>query len=477
LILTLGLLPAAVFGRGKTEEAEKPIHNGEWVLCVTSFDMSALPENRRIVGEVMTRSLVNTVNAVDHRIRISPEYAYYEGYAWNQARLSAARALAARQDERDLLIYRGEPEWRYRRNLKTIDAAIVKLREDLAKVEAEAPLVEQKPVFKFTDGNTAGNFPPPPAVGGEYRFCQGQRADGFLSGEIIEFHGRLYITIRLYAVYTRSFIYEDDIIFSPDDAQAAVDEIAGRLVAALSGSTPAVIAVRAEPEDTLVLINKAFAGRGEIAPREHPPGTVTVSLSADGHIPQTVETELAAGEITEIDAELHPLQLAQVNINIPGESGALVYQGAMYVGEAPLTLRLPVNQFDYVHVETPEGETGRMVFQVPGLREESMSLSLKTKIPTDPERKRVDRARRAYYWAWGGVWVTAATAWIVSGLKDTSLNAYDIARNEEMYNKTVGLLRVNTGTLIVVGAAVVYDFVQLFRYIYISGRDAAPIKR
>jgi hypothetical protein len=483
LILALCFLPAAVFGRGGTETPEKIVHNSEWRLCVTAFDMSALPENRRIVGEVMTRSLLDAVNAVDRRIRVSREYAYYEGYAWSQARMAAARALAARQEERDLLIYRGEPEWRYRRSLKTIDEAIVKLKEDLAKVEAEAPLVAREPVFQFTEGNTTGTFPAPPGPGGEYRFCQGQKADGFLSGEIIEFHSRLYITIRLYTLYTQSFVYEDDIIFSPDDIQSAVDEIAGRLVAILTGSSPALIAIRAEPEDTLVLINRTFAGRGEIAPREHPPGTVTVSLSAEGHAPQAVETELLPGETTEIEASLRPLELAQVDIDIPGKTGALVYRGAMYVGEAPLTLRLPVNQFDYVHVETPGLETGRMVFRTPNVRDERISLSLKTNISPPAGQKRVDRARRQYYWAWGATWIAGAAAWMSYGLFTThndALKTGDILLgkwNDEFYNQTVDWYNISNVSLYVLGAVAAYDIFQLIRYMYISGRDAAPIKR
>jgi hypothetical protein len=430
----------------------------------------------------MTRKLVDTINTVDHRIRISREYAYYDGYAWSQSRLAAARALAAKRDERDLLIYRGDPEWRYRQNLQTIDEAIVKLEEDLAKAEAEVPLVAREPVFKFTEGNISGSFPPPPAAGGEYRFCQGQRADGFLSGEIIEFHGRVYITIRLYAVYTRSFIYEDNIIFSPDDVQDAVDEIAGRLIAALAGSKPAFIAVRTEPEDALVLINGNFAGRGEIAPREHTPGTVTVSVSADGYTSRTIETELAAGEIAEVEAELNPVELAEVHVAVPKETGVLVYRGAMYTGEAPLTLRLPVNQFDYIHVETPELETARAVFMTPQLPDQGVSLSLNTKTPPPAGQKRVDRARRWYYGAWGGTWIAGAAAWMAYGLFTTYVNTYNntpLTQNPsmEMYEQTMKLYYVNLGTLALVITAAAYDIFQLSRYIYISGQGAVPIRR
>jgi hypothetical protein len=482
-VLILCFFPALVFGRGKTEEAEKPVQNSEWVLCVTNFDMSALPLNYRVVGEVITRSLMDTINTLDHRIRISKEYAYYEGYAWSQARLAAAKALAAKQDERDLLLYKGEPGWRYRRNLKTIDTAIVKLEEDLAKTEADTPLIAETPAFRFSDSNNSGTFPAPPAENGEYRFCQSQKADGFLTGKVIEYHGRMYITIRLYVIYTRSFVYEDNIIFSPDDAREAVSEIAGRLIAALAGSRPAMIAVKAEPENTLVLINKTFAGRGDIAAREHPPGKVSVSLSAEDHAPQTAEVELVPGEITEIEASLRPLDMAAVDIDTPGQSGALIYRGALYVGEAPLTLRLPVNQFDYVRVETSGGAAAQAVFRTPRYSYQTDALSLKTKIPLPAGQKRVDKARRRYYWSWGGTWIAGIAAWMVYGIYTTYNNTYQqapleiVGADRDFYNQVNTLYYVNIGTLVLVGAAVAHEAFQMGRYIYASSQDAAPIRR
>jgi hypothetical protein len=474
-------LPAGIFARGKTEEPEKDLRNAEWVLCVTDFNIASLPPNRRIIGEVMTRKLVDTINMVDHRIRVSPEYAYYEGYAWSQSRLAAAKALATKRNDRDILLYRGEPGWKYRRDLIAVENDIKKLEEELVKAEAEFPLIAWEPVFKFTEGNNSGTFPAPPATGGEYRFCQGQKADAFLAGEVTEFHGRIYITLRLYAVYTRSFIFEDNIIFSPDDADDAVDEIAGRLIAALAGSRPAAIAVHAEPPDTMVLINKTFAGRGDVEAREHPPGKVTVSLSAENHSPQTVETELSAGELTEIEAALRPLDTAEVTITVPGKTGVSVYRGAMYAGEAPLTLRLPVNQFDYVYLETTGQETAEAVFLTPPLFSEGDTLSLKTKIPPPSGQNRVEKARRRYYWAWGGTWIAGAAAWMISGLFTAYSDAYQSPDNQnptrEMYDQTMMFYYVNIGALALVGTAVAHEIFQMARYIYTAGQGAAPIVR
>ena len=77
LLCSLFPVPCSlVFAKGKTDiEEQKPINN-EWFLCVTQFDYSMLQPSQRITGSVLTRSLVNELNSVSYRLRISPEYAY-----------------------------------------------------------------------------------------------------------------------------------------------------------------------------------------------------------------------------------------------------------------------------------------------------------------------------------------------------------------------------------------------------------------
>ncbi|MDR0710691.1 MAG: hypothetical protein LBF77_11570, partial [Spirochaetaceae bacterium] len=89
--LLLLTLVSAVYGGGKTEETAAESVNKEWVLCVTSFDVSALPPSRRIVGEVLSVSLVRYLNDISYRIRMSPEYTYYESTAWLKARQEAGQ--------------------------------------------------------------------------------------------------------------------------------------------------------------------------------------------------------------------------------------------------------------------------------------------------------------------------------------------------------------------------------------------------
>jgi hypothetical protein len=474
-------LPALAFAKGKTDADETDPLNKEWALTITAFDVSVLSENQGLVADLLMRDLVNSLKVVDYRIRLSEEQGWYESYAWAQKKTAAAKALEAKRFERDALVYRGDPNWKYKASLKTIDAQIADLEEDLRKAETEAPPVAAEPEFKLADTNRNGTFPAPPEAGKEYKYCKDQSIDAFLTGKITEYYDRIYITLELYTLYSRMYIYQDDIIFSADDSANALSELSGRLVAAVSGSTPARIAVKAEPENALVLINNSYAGTGGVTERERPPGKVTVRVSAEDYQTQSVETEIAAGELTEFDVHLNPLSLSSVNVNIPGMTGALVYQGSLFVGETPLTLRFPIGRLEYINVETPDGKSGSAVFVTADKEDAEKTVTIKPKIlPTD--KNRVDRARRIYYWAWGGTWISGILAWITYGIFTTyndantaNVNAGIV--NEDVYNTAVKILPFTWITMGLVGLAVGHEFFQMGRYIHTAGADATPVQK
>ncbi|GHV50232.1 hypothetical protein AGMMS49579_03490 [Spirochaetia bacterium] len=509
-IIIFSLSLVNIFAGGSEEAIERPVSNGEWVLCVTSFDVSSLPLSQRNIGDIIVRELVNSLNTVEHRnrIKVSPEYAWYEGYAWAQSRNAAAKALEAKRNERDLLLFKGDAAWRYRQNLKTLEADIEKLEEELWKAMARQPLVAEEPSFKFTEENNKGTFPNPPAVDGEYQFCKNQKADAFLTGSVSEYHGRIFINLRLFTLYTNSYVYEDSIIFSSDDINIAVDEISGRLVAVISGENPAEIAIHtvavettgqdspsASSADALVLINNSFAGRGEVSRREYPPGKVTVEIFSENYETAQVETDLKSGEFTEITANLRPINLVPINISVPGQTGVSVYRGSLYVGEAPLTLQLPADSQEYLFAETLGGQTSRVVLlvnepipsigsprrPVGSLSKKSTldgenNLLLQTRVPPPAGQDRVNKARRQYYWAWGGTWIAGIAAWILYGSYNGKANAYNYQPiSMDMYNKTIEGYYWSIGSAILVGAAVVVESVMMGRYIYTAGDDAASI--
>ena len=476
-ILALG---AQLFAFGMTEETEIKTQNDEWILCVTNFDLSSLPAEKTEIAGVITRKTVERLGTISFRDRISEEYAYYEESAWSRSRSAAAKALAAKREERSLLIFRGDPQWKYRQDLARLDAEIEKLVSALEEADSNMPHINRAPVFNLTKENLDFSFPAPPRAGTENRFCADQKADALLAGSVTDFHGRYVVSLRLYTVYTRSFVWEDSIIFSHEDLDSALDEATQRLMIMLSGNRPAVVTVTAQPEEALVLINRSFAGRGESSSLEYPPGRVTITASASGHESISFETDLSSGEYAQININLNPVDYVDVEIDGFPTSGS-VYNGALYVGESPLTLRLPVNRMEYIELETPDSQKGTIVYRTQDDSSYTHSLSLRTAIPV--EEGRVDRVRRSYYQAWGATWLTGIAAWIAfysyTNSNDAVYFQYGqtdmvdpgfVKSNLEMYY-------VSMGTMIAVGTVAVFGIVQMARYIYTANRGSTPIAR
>jgi hypothetical protein len=191
----------------------------------------------------------------------------------------------------------------------------------------------------------------------------------------------------------------------------------------------------------------------------------------------TVETELKAGETAEVTASLTPLGFSGVRIFAPGQAQAQIYHGALYVGDAPFTLRLPVNQYGYVSMEIPDGRFAQAIFFNEENSWETGYLSLKPRVRRNPDERRVDKARRAYYWVWGGVWILGASAWLINGVSNAEIQGSNanLDRTAGMVERAQFMYYLNIGALAAVGVAVITEFIMMGRYVYIAGSDAPRV--
>jgi hypothetical protein len=462
-LLIAGAAPA--YSRAKAAEEPLPPINTEWVLCVTAFDVSGLPLSNRIAGETMAKALVDALDPVNRRVRVSREYAYYADYARAKALAEAGQALAAKREERDLLLYRGDPSWKYRRELKAADEAIAGLETAYRGADKISP-VEGEPEFRLTEGNTGNSFPAPPEPGNEYRFCRDQKADAFLTGSVSEYYGRILISIKLYTLFTRSFQYEDSIVFSLEDMNGAVDELAGRLAAAVSGSAPAAIAVKAAPAHAAVIIDDSFAGRGSTTIIERPPGPVELRVFAGDYRTLVREVELNPGELAELYIDLTPIAQAALTVTAPGVSSASVYRGALYAGEAPLTLDIDQDRYEYISVES-SGGSAAMVF-----RGADGSAVFEVR---EPGPRQVERMRRRFYGAWGRFWVALPAAFLINGIAATYTNAYNQRGDPGIYDEANNFRYISIAAWTVFGCTVAESIYRAFRYLHSSSEGVTKM--
>jgi hypothetical protein len=502
LWLLLGAAPLFSLGTREEEEQIEP-QDTQWTLAITSFDTSALGESNSGMAETIMLELAKNIGRVNYRLRVAEEYAYYRTLAERQNLSATAGTLMNKRNERDQLLYRGEPEWKYRRDLKALDAEIKKLEEDYRQVQerwsgpVSAALIEWEPVFSLAKENMDGVFPPAPREGDEYRFCKNQKIDAFISGTMSTYYGRIFVTQNLYILYAGSYVYRDSIIFSPERTAEAMADFADRITGTIAGIPPAELLVSTRPENALVLLDRGYAGQGQLE-QTYPPGKVSLEVFAEDHEILDVELDLQGGERAELTVDLKSVDQTPLNITLPGGEGGSVYLDSLYMGETPLTLNLPRNRLQYLFVETPEGEA-EAVFLSPdpqalppairsplrpgpfaGLFSSKKSnlrgdtLNLRTTPAYDPEEGRVDRVRRQYYWAWGGTWITAIGAWMMNGYANSVVNAYNSApvQTQDMYDKARQAQTLNWVGIGVVSAAVIVEIIQMARYMSTAGKDA-----
>jgi hypothetical protein len=444
------------------------------------LDITKLAPGRQFIGDILARDLVYALNRLERRERSAPEYDYYEGAAWSKTRTEAAVNLMKKRNERDLLLFKGEPDWKYRSRLKTMAEEIETLEQALAKAESESPPIVAKPAFILTEANRGGSFPPPPKEGGEYSFCVNQSVDALLVGEVFEYFGRINLNIKLYTIYTRSFIYEDTILFSPEDINPAMTELANRLAGEISGTIPAMVAVKTDPDDALIMIQNSFAGLGETPVLEYPPGEVTIEAFAENYDLISTPLELNSGELTELTLTLPSIPQEKFDISVPDTSppGAL-YRGALYIGDAPLSMMVPQNQYEYIWIETPGGNTDSVAFSATPKRAGNF-ITLKPSMPFQPGENRVERARHNFYGAWGRFWIALPLTVLLCGLSSAyapTVHGQNPALYPQSSNTFLHNAYISLGAIAITGFFTAEWLFRTYRYISTASEDAVPLAK
>ena len=472
MLLIFALCNIALYGRGRQESAEERTYiNSEYVLVITRPIVSSLPPERQALGEAVLGRLVNAIEGVDYRIRGEEEIYFYRDLAWDMARNSIHQSLLTRRNERDLVVYRGDSEWRTRRNLDTLDLAIAELEANFAYNEANPPFVDPRPAFQLSGSNARGVFPEHPSEGTEMQFLSSHNADAFLYLNIFEYHERIFLEMKLYDLHTASYSYEDFILFSLEDINPALGEINRRLAEELSGTTASGVIVHAFPPESLLLVDNVLIGRGSAEMMTFSPGEVEISIMAENHVTSLFNIDLRPGEMTELQINLTPLSFSEFSLDVPGSPGSRVYWGNYFVGEAPLTLVLPRYPFSYINVENETGETASVVIRNNEIVSGNVSFSRSNgSITFDtlelPQENRVELARRDFYRAYGIFWVVLPAALIVRGIANSHI---------VIGNNSYVPMRTGADVALVTGLG--YTLFQMIRYLVISGTTAQPNTR
>lgn len=462
-----------LFAGGKQEEARTPV-NETWTLCIADFDAESLPQARAILKDSVMRNIADSFRTANKRLWTSEEGVYYNTAVRQKAQSAAAKQLAAKQLERDRLIFAGESEYRYKQNLKKLDKEIAILWNDFEKAEAEPAPIAISPSVRLAESNLTGTYPEAPVAGHEYYFCTAQKADALLSGRLSEYFDRIYVEISLWSVYAQKTTYTDSIIFSPDGIKEASEEIALRLSNHISGYLPAWLTVKANPRNAVIIVDEFVAGEGESGLLNFTPGTVGVTAFAENHETFTATVDLMEGEVADVTLDLRPYETAEFDVQLEeeGAAPASVYDGAQYIGETPLRMKGNVGQKKNLNILTADGYVANTVFEVSG---DTVSLEPRPA----PAENRTNVARRKFYSAYGRFWLTlplAVLGWGLNGTMNTALEATgslnpDLAQQQQIVQWTA------IGATALMGAFLAESFVRIGLYVREANRESSPLIR
>ncbi|MDR2658927.1 MAG: hypothetical protein LBC27_02900 [Spirochaetaceae bacterium] len=478
-IITIGVV-STIFAKGSQEAKPTPV-NDTWTLCITEFDSSALPQARAVISQMVMQYLLEKTRSVDVRLWTSQEAAYYSKAAQLKNESAAAKKLSDKQAERDKLIFAGESGWRYKQNLKKVDAELETLRLNLQKAQTVPVMLTISPSVKLTDGNNNKVFPAPPETGFEYYFCTGQKADAFLAGRISEYFDRIYVEIALWSIYERRITYTDSIIFSPEDIKEGTTELADRLFDYIAGFLPAWIKIRTNPANAVIVIDDFVAGEGETEDLDFTPGTVSVTAFARDHVTFETNVELREGTMTDLAITLTPIPETEfdvmlesdqrINAEEAGSAGiqaekAVVYDGSLYAGETPLKLNGPLNEQRTISVETAGGKVDQTVFHI-----SSAPIVFDPSFPPPPDR--TETARKKFYSAYGRFWIALPLAILGMGLNNTINSVYNATGDPKLGQQNEIIRWTSLGLNIIMGCFLAESFYRIGRYVWEAGKESS----
>ncbi|MDR0447084.1 MAG: hypothetical protein LBH07_00275 [Treponema sp.] len=519
-----------LFALGKKEEEKREPQNIEFTLCITAFDVSALPPGQQALGSVLQRELALDLNQIHHRLRGDEELTRYEELARIAAMYQAAAKLAAKREERDAQLYQGSPKWKYKKELKRINKELKELEAAFKKAEEEKPIIEEKPLFKINTINSGafGTFPLAPKKGGEEAFLKTHNSDAYLEGKFRLLYGRVYGEFHIYA-RGASFVYNDITIFSPDDLNAAASQIKRRFLTALANSQLALLVLNADPVHTRLELNGMPVKSGE--PLELPPGPAFVRATADDHQSVTKEIELFGGETEEMAFVLKPLTMETLHITLakPGNS---IYLGALRLeensdeseteiteeesevsgeningeindkdaietaeGEIPaeekheetakkefvpgfFPVQVPVGQYRYIRMETEDGLTGEVIVKGESGDKIRIITLEPRKLPGSSD-KPVEEKRKKFYGAYGRFWVTLPMAFLLNGVFQlyniTYTSAVYTTGSQDLFPTAQKAYYVAIGAWATAGFFLAESLVRMGIYVHTASKESIPL--
>lgn len=470
LFLIFGL--SGAHGLGKSEGSggkAKPLYR-EWKVFIPGMDFSAPTDTQRLTGWAVLRELRAQAESVPIHHRGSEELEAYRAYAQNAARLEAGKTLADKRAERDALLFKGYPPWKLRQQSSQMEASIRELEQGIQRASSTVPLVEENAEIKIIVADKQGQeYPPPPAPGKEYQYCLDHSVDALLTTAMDFYYNHYRLTVGVYSAILDTYVWREELLFSPEDRDAALGTLGKGLLGILSGKGYAQLSLHANPPTALLSVDGKSVGRGSVDSLVLNPASHTVEIQAEGYVPFSTTVDLQAQEQTDLTCALSPLATEALQIEST-EAQTIVHGGGVYRGRTPLQLSLPVDSLTYLEGASEDGKTTSVV--VAGPSKPDMRVLLKPRSPgADPQPVETERGK--FYSAYGRFWIALPVAFFMGGLATTYINAVNYQGNWTLTDSAYRTYYLSIGLYALTATFLAESLYRLVRYVVVSN-DRSP---
>ncbi len=413
LILTRAFLwpSVALFASGESESPEQDLPSGaDWTVGLCSFSAPGFDSSGRLALALTALELGRELVKMGVHTASTTEVEKLVESATLASRESAEKDVIAKRNARDLILFQGLSKQKQAQARDSADEKIIEALKLLEASSVEKPVANKRRIVLAKENQNDALFPPP-ETGKEEAFCVDKNLDAIITGWARPYYERTLLSVSLFSLADGGNLYTGEIIFSPEDRQRSISSLAESVARAALGEVPAALAVISAGAD--IVVDGSYRGRGVIGPLERPAGPVRVDLSAPGYANRQFDLELDSGKLSTIAITLEELRYSElelVPLTIDGlpDQESIIRKGVEYIGTGPSTVKVAEDASAYFSAETADKIAEIVVSAGAG----SLAFSLNR---SSDDGKELERARKAFYGAFGRFSIMLPIAFLVSG--------------------------------------------------------------
>lgn len=465
----------SVSGLGSAEQTkpEPQAEKQNAVIYVCDIDVSQLPSEQKIAGRRIRNEMVQILTQIQRRTRSSEEILLYRDSLWKERKARAAKSLTEARNSRDTLFFKGYSENTYKKELIKIEASIRDLEKNYAAAQTNPPNISDTVQLSLHKDMGSGNFKNAPSLDGRKKFCTEEGVDFLVVSSLRELYDRWILTYSLYRAIDDSVIYSDTLAFSPEELESILPLLASSFYETVSGEPAGAIQIIAKPENSEIAINEKMMGKGITSVIEGPPEVLSVKVTHPAYFPALFTIERRSNELSTASIALTPMAQHALRLEIQHKENLALYVNGLYRGNVPLDITLPEGNYVLQILNNEGGAEIQSKLLVLKSKDGVVSLSENYVQPKD--KQAVNQARKGFYGAFGRFWLALPAAFLLSGITDTYINAYNISGNRDLINPATTFYYSSQGAWVVTGIFLIESLFRLGFYVYSASNGASTV--